>query len=118
MDFRALRPEPYVHTIGCNSIRMWTQLFTGLRARAIDLSGDHNQAQPIFAQLTTDVYDIPGTHLPWFAECWCWRADNLRSLGLTTQADEASKLAHKFYELPGWNMFDARDQCDSAGKPK
>jgi tetratricopeptide (TPR) repeat protein len=118
MDIHALRPEPYLHTISPNSIRMWKQLFAGLRARAIDLSGDHNQAQPIFAQLATDTYDMPGSYLPLFANCWCWRADNLRSLGLTKQADEASALAHKFYEAPGWNMFDARDQCDSPGKPK
>jgi tetratricopeptide (TPR) repeat protein len=117
MDIHTLRPEPYLHTISPNSIRMWKQLFTGLRARAIDLSGDRNQAQPIFAQLATDAYDMPGSYLPLFADCWCWRADNLRSLGLTKQADEASTLAHKFHEAPGWNLFDSGNQCDSANKP-
>ncbi|HEY9716214.1 MAG TPA: hypothetical protein V6C69_01995, partial [Trichormus sp.] len=117
MDLHAIRPEPYVHSIASNSTVMWTQLFTGLRARAIDLSGQHAQAQPIFEQLATDDHNMPPSYLPLFANSWCWRAENLRSLALTKHADEAAKLAHKFYEAPGWNLFDTREQCDSASKP-
>lgn len=113
LDWRDARPQPYLHTISPNGYRTWIQLFTAMRARAIDLSGDHKQAQQVFAQLANDDYDADGGNEPLFAKAWCWRAENWRALGMNGQAEQAAKIAHSLYAKPGFNLFDERERCDS-----
>jgi tetratricopeptide (TPR) repeat protein len=113
MDYHLVQPAPYMQTITPNPIRAWLLVFLALRARALDLSGAHAEARLLFARLTKDDYDFPPFMKPELANAWCWRAENLRALGMTSQAEDSAKVAHTLYDIPGWNFFDERELCQS-----
>jgi hypothetical protein len=111
MDYHLIQPAPYMQTITPNPSRAWLQVFSALRARALDLSGAHGDARTLFDRLTKDDRDFPTFMKPELANAWCWRAQNLRLLGMSSQAEEAAKVARLLYDKPGWNFFDERDRC-------